>query len=398
MEDFFRRLRNWNMKMNDIPRRLLLIALVLCACFVLVKLFPLCWPFVLALIFAMLMEPLVRLLRRAFVKISIGDRLATILGMILVFGLLGLGVRALAGRLLQELGALARNTPTLLRFISDQVTGWVASLTQQYADVVPQNLVEITTSALSEINKTLVSLAGTVSKTIASGAWTTATSVPSMLLAIVLTIMGTYYMSSDRERIFAFFHRTFPAGMIRKGVLLKRDLFRALFGQIRAQLLVSLLITVVVLLGLLIQQKPYWLLLGLLIGMADALPVLGAGLFLIPWSLIGFVTSDTATGVGMALLYVAVVVTRQIAEPRIVGKSLGLYPLATMMAMFAGYQFTGNVLGLLLGPVLLNLLKVVLQADRGVEAPPVVPKLNTTFKRKAKMDAPKDSPKAAGQK
>jgi len=303
MEDFFRRLRNWNMKMNDIPRRLLLIALVLGACFVLVKLFPLCWPFVLALIFAMLMEPLVRLLRRAFVKISIGNRLATILGMVLVFGLLGLGVRVLAGRLLQELGSLARNTPALLRFISDQVTRWVASLTQQYADVVPQNLVEITTSALSEINKTLISLAGTVSKTIASGAWTTATSVPTMILSIVLTIMGTYYMSSDRERIFAFFHRTFPAGMIRKGVLLKRDLFRALFGQIRAQLLVSLLITVVVLLGLLIQQKPYW-----------------------------------------------------------------------------------------------NLLKVVLHADSGVEAPPPAPKLNITFRRKAKMDAPKSSPKTAGQK
>ena len=398
MEDFFRRLRNWNMKMNDIPRRLLLIALVLGACFVLVKLFPLCWPFVLALIFTMLMEPLVRLFRRAFAKISIGNRLATILGMILVFGLLGLGVRALAGRLLQELGSLARNTPTLLRWLSDQVTGWVASLTQQYADVLPQNLLEITTSALGEINKTLIGLAGTVSKTIASGAWTTATSVPAMLLSIVLTIMGTYYMSSDRERIFAFFHRTFPAGMMRKGALLKRDLFRALFGQIRAQLVVSLLITVVVLLGLLIQQKPYWLLLGLIIGMADALPVLGAGLFLIPWSVIGFVTGDTATGVGMALLYVAVVVTRQIVEPRIVGKSLGLYPLATMMAMFAGYQIAGNVLGLLLGPILLNLLKVVLHADSGAETPPATPKLKITFKRKAQDPAVKEAPKAAGQK
>ncbi len=398
MEDFFRRLRNWNMKMNDIPRRLLLIALVLFACFVLVKLFPLCWPFVLALIFAMLMEPLVRLLRRAFVKISIGNRLATILGMILVFGLLGLGVRALAGRLLQELLSLARNTPTLLRWLSDQVTVWVTSLTQQYADVLPQNLLEMTTSALGEINKTLIGLAGTVSRTIASGAWTTATSVPVMLLSVVLTIMGTYYMSSDRERIFAFFHRTFPAGMIRKGMLLKRDLFRALFGQIRAQLIVSLLITVVVLLGLLLQQKPYWLLLGLLIGLADALPVLGAGLFLIPWAVIGFVTGDTATGVGMALLYVAVVVVRQIAEPRIVGKSLGLYPLATMMAMFAGYQIAGNVLGLLLGPILLNLLKVVLQADSGVETPPVAPKLKLTFKRKAQEQAAKESPKAAGQK
>jgi sporulation integral membrane protein YtvI len=205
---------------------------------------------------------------------------------------------------------------------------------------------------------------------------------------VVLTIMGTYYLSSDRERIFAFFHRTFPAEMVRKSVLLKRDIFKALFGQIRAQLLVSLMITVVVMLGLVLQQEPYWLLIGFLIGLADALPVLGAGLFLIPWSIVGFVMGNTTTGIGMALLYLAVVVVRQIAEPRIVGKNLGLYPLATMMAMFAGLQITGNVLGLLLGPVLLNLLKVVLRADSQAEAAPVSPRLKFTIKRRTKETAP----------
>ncbi len=383
MEDFLKRVKTWNTKLNDIPRRLLLIAIVFIVCFVLVKIFPLVWPFVLALLFAMMMEPLVRIFRKAFGKISIGNRLATLVGMIVVFGLMGWGLRALAGRLLQELAALARNTPALLNWLNNTITNLVASLTQQYADVLPENLLEITTSALSEISKTLIGLAGTISKSLATGAWATATSVPTLLLSVVLTIMGTYYLSSDRERIFAFFTKTFPADMIRKSVVLKRDLFHALFGQIKAQLIVSLLISIVVLLGLLIQQKPYWLLIGLIIGVADALPVLGAGLFLIPWSVLGFVTMDTATGFGMFILYIAVVVTRQIAEPRIVGKSLGLYPLATMIAMYAGYQFTGNVLGLLMGPVLLNLIKVVLQADSNTKAVPAT-SIKLTFKRKIK--------------
>jgi predicted PurR-regulated permease PerM len=137
-----------------------------------------------------------------------------------------------------------------------------------------------------------------------------------------------------------------------------------------------------------LQQEPYWLLIGFLIGLADALPVLGAGLFLIPWSIVGFVMGNTTTGIGMALLYLAVVVVRQIAEPRIVGKSLGLYPLATMMAMFAGLQITGNVLGLLLGPILLNLLKVVLRADSEADVPPAAPRLKLTFKRRVKEAAP----------
>ncbi len=387
MEDLLNRLRNWNGKMNDIPRRLVLIALVLAVCFVVVKLFPLFWPFVVALLFAMMMEPLVRLLRRAFSKMRLGNKLATILGMVVLFGLIGWLLKAVSGRLIREAISLAQATPSLLRSLNIQITVWMTNLSQHYADVLPDNLTGMIESVLKEAENALTPLA----RTIAAGAWTTATSAPKVLLSVVLTIMGTFYLSSDRERIFAYFHRTFPKGVVRKSMLLKRDIFKALFGQVKAQLLVSLLITVVVTCGLLIQHKPYWLLLGLLIGLADALPVLGAGLFLIPWSLVGFAMGDTATGIGMALTYVSVVVARQIAEPRIVGKNLGLYPLATMMAMFAGFQLTGNVLGLLLGPILLNLCKVVLQADRGEELPTVRPRLKLPFRRKGKESAPKDA-------
>ena len=68
-----------------------------------------------------------------------------------------------------------------------------------------------------------------------------------------------------------------------------------------------------------------------------------------------------------ACAYVGVIVIRQIAEPRIVGRQLGLYPLLTMMAMYAGYRLTG-FLGLLLGPVLLQVMKAVLEADAAAQS------------------------------
>lgn len=105
----------------------------------------------------------------------------------------------------------------------------------------------------------------------------------------------------------------------------------------------------------------YGLLIGLGIGVADALPVLGAGLFLIPWSIAAFVVASRS-GRASACLYVGTVVIRQVLEPRIVGHNLGLYPLATMAAMYAGYRLLG-FLGLLAGPVLLNVIVVVLEAD-----------------------------------
>ena len=199
MEDLLNRLRNWNGKMNDIPRRLVLIALVLAVCFVVVKLFPLFWPFVVALLFAMMMEPLVRLLRRAFSKMRLGNKLATILGMVVLFGLIGWLLKAVSGRLIREAISLAQATPSLLRSLNIQITVWMTNLSQHYADVLPDNLTGMIESVLKEAENALTPLA----RTIAAGAWTTATSAPKVLLSVVLTIMGTFYLSSDRERIFA---------------------------------------------------------------------------------------------------------------------------------------------------------------------------------------------------
>ena len=132
--------------------------------------------------------------------------------------------------------------------------------------------------------------------------------------------------------------------------------------QVRSQLMVSLAVTLFLMIALAAFRVRYGLLIGLGIGVADALPVLGAGLFLIPWSIAAFVAGNAGTGVLAACLYVGTVVIRQVLEPRIVGHNLGLYPLATMAAMYAGYRLLG-FLGLLAGPVLLNVIVVVLEAD-----------------------------------
>ena len=170
-------------------------------------------------------------------------------------------------------------------------------------------------------------------------------SLPNALLGVVLTVMGTYYFSADRERIRGFFRRTLPVSWRQRYGFVRKNLLTALFGQVKSQLTVSLIVTAALTLAFVIYGIPYGLAAGVLIGVADALPVIGAGLFLIPWSLLSFIGGSTGMGVFMACAYVGVIVIRQIAEPRIVGRQLGLYPLLTMMAMYAGYRLTGFLVG-----------------------------------------------------
>ncbi|HNW86980.1 MAG TPA: sporulation integral membrane protein YtvI [Candidatus Limiplasma sp.] len=362
MTNLMERLAQWNETMNGLPRKAMLIAVTLLLTWLFILLAPLCWPFILALLFSMALEPLVRFCLARVKRPILPRGLITLLGMVVLFGVLGVALFMIVNRLIHELMALVHSTPVFVNWLSNTVVPTVRNLYQQYSDVLPPTVMSMVNNGLASIGDSAVKLAGTLSGALTSGAVNAAAAIPGLLLSVVLTVMGTYYMTADRERILAFFRRTFPASMQKHSLLLKRNLFRSLFGQVKSQLTVSMIIISFLVLSFVIYGVKYGLLFGFLIGVADALPVIGAGLFLIPWSILELILSHYPMGIFLALVYVGTIVIRQISEPRIVGANLGLYPLATMIAMFAGYQLMG-FLGLLAGPILLNLIKVVLEAD-----------------------------------
>ncbi len=362
-ETIMTKLSNWNKEMNGIPRICLLIAVTLLLACVAFGLFPYCWPFVVGLIFSLLLEPFVRLLSTGLTKLKIKRSIATLLGMLILFGVVAVVMAAAVSRLWQELMTLVRSVPQLITWISSDVMPWIRDIYNQYQDILPPYVMDMVNSAVLTLGQTLMKWAGSLSAMLTSGAFTTALSLVDVILSIVMTIMGTYYLTADRSRIGGFLQRTFPLGVRQHGTLIKTNLIRSLFGQLKSQLTVSLIIITFLVSSFMIFGVRYGLLAALVIGLADALPVVGAGLFLIPWSILSFVLGDVPLGIFMACVYIGTIIIRQVLEPRIVGRNLGLYPLATMIAMYAGYKWLG-ILGLLGGPVLLNLIKVVLEADK----------------------------------
>ena len=78
--------------------------------------------------------------------------------------------------------------------------------------------------------------------------------------------------------------------------------------------------------------------------------VLGTGTVLLPWAAFCFAAGDTKSGVGLLIVYAVITVVRQILEPRIVGKYIGLPPLASLASMYIGLKLIG-FWGLFLFPV-----------------------------------------------
>ena len=78
--------------------------------------------------------------------------------------------------------------------------------------------------------------------------------------------------------------------------------------------------------------------------------MLGSGTVLIPWTLLLLIQGQYGQALGMGLLYLAAVVVRSVLEPRLVGRQLGLDPLVTLAAFYAGYRLWG-ILGMILAPI-----------------------------------------------
>ena len=368
MNTFLEKLSAWNKAYNDVPRRLMLIGITVLGCLIAAKVFPYCWPTVLAFFFASLMEPVARVLRKLFRRFKAARSLATLLCMFVLFGMITAIVIIFANRVITEAISFVAGLPNMAKTAYDTVTVWITDLYNEYSHLLPENFLDIVRNLLNTVYQNVLSVAANLTGKVTWGTVTTvistATSLPYVILTIVLTIMCTFYMSYDRERIANYFKRTFPGNVVKQFGLIKNGVIFAIFGQIRAQLFISFVLMVVVIFGLIIIGKRYALLMGLIIGVADALPVVGAGLVINTWAIIDLILGHYSSALGLFIVYQTSLIVRQTIEPRIVGKQLGLYPLVTMMSMFAGFQMIG-VLGLIAGPVVANICRVVLDADAG---------------------------------
>lgn len=201
--------------MNDVPRRLLIIAAVALACYIAVQLFPFCWPFVLALVFASLMAPVAQaaaqgiqaLQGRPLHRNAIVHAAAVWLITILFF--------TITDKLVRECISLARTLPDLARAFVNQLTVWVTALYEDYAYLLPADFIERVSGMLASMVSNVASWAANITGWIASFTISTVSSLPMIILSVLFTIMATFYFSYDKERIAGFFRSQFPSQVVK---------------------------------------------------------------------------------------------------------------------------------------------------------------------------------------
>ncbi|MBE6561495.1 MAG: AI-2E family transporter [Ruminococcaceae bacterium] len=183
--------------------------------------------------------------------------------------------------------------------------------------------------------------------------------LPRVLLSAAVGVIALFYLFFDaaalREQM-RFFLSDRNVERISGFFIRIRE---ALGGCLRAYALLLFLTFSELLAGFLLMDVENALPAALLTALVDILPVFGVGTVLVPWSILAFLSGNMFRGTGMLILFGVMTVVRQFAEPRIVGGSLGIHPLITLLAVFAGYRLCG-IAGMLAAPILLYALKAAL--------------------------------------
>lgn len=129
-----------------------------------------------------------------------------------------------------------------------------------------------------------------------------------------------------------------------------RRLQKTTVTYLKAQGIIMLLVAAVCALGFWILKSPYFLILGILLGALDALPLIGTGMFLYPAAVVLFIKGNTFAAAGCVLLDVITSLLREFLEPRLLGGKLGISPISVLAAVYIGV-FLFGVWGVILGPL-----------------------------------------------
>ena len=322
-------------------------------------LLPLVIPFFAAYGTAVLLEPSARWIQKKL-SIKTGGKtwkipIEAIGGAELAAVLLALGAGIYFGgcRLIQQAKLLADTLPQLIRQFDMWLTGYCRSA-EEIFHLKSGYVVCLMQDMLRELGSTIKTAAMPylMVNSVSVFQWI----VGGMVILLVL-FLATVLTLGKLEAIRRFEKRS----LFREEFAVIHEKF-GIFGRtyLKVQAVVLLLTVAICMAGLWAIKNPYYILLGIGIGLLDALPLFGTGTVLVPWALVELLAGRGGRAAALIGIYVFCYILRQVLETRMMAKGMGLSALETLISLYAGLELFG-VWGVVLGPAALMMSKALLE-------------------------------------
>lgn len=326
-----------------------LVAAILLIVYAVPPLLSLFLPFVLGLIVAWLLNPLIRWIQR---KLSISRKIISLVIIILIFCIIGSALFGLVWAVVSEVRSLLENwgsvTEALLGILGN-VNQWLHGLER----FLPKGItldVDNLFSALAgwleglDVSGWLASVAGKAPDLVSS--------VTSFAIAAVVFIMASYFITGDYPRLRFLITDRVPGHAREFCGKVKKIFMEAFGGYIRSQLILTLGVFIILAVGFTVTGQTYGLVLAGVFAVMDFIPIIGSGTVMVPWIVVDVITGEYGHAIGFAVIWGLIAVFRRVAEPKILGDQTGLSPILSLVGIYAGMRLAG-VAGMIAGPLLI---------------------------------------------
>lgn len=324
-------------------------------------LLPIALPFLLAGLLAYIAEPLVRTLHTGLhikrtVASLIGISMALLCAVVLVLCLCALALR--------QLSALSGILPNISSSTVSGLTALKNSLLE-LSNKTPDNIRTVLDNSVENLFSDSTRLVNRVVDGVLSIASGVLTRIPDSALGFGTWILASFMISIKLPVIRTFLRQRIPQVQQQQFLDKFRHFRKNICSWLIAQTKLICITFAVLTCGFLLLRISYAPLWAGLISLIDALPILGSGTVLIPWSLVHLLQGDIPRALGLLGVWGIAALLRTVLEPRLVGKQLGLDPLITLLAMYTGYRLWG-IIGMILSPLLaVTLLQLCFTPAKG---------------------------------
>ncbi len=350
---------------------LLFLAAILGIIFVFFKyLFWIVSPFLLSFFFAVLLQrPLRKIDKKTKGK---GHTFWSILLVILCICIIIIPFVFLLSAVISEIGEFIKylteqlnDLPAFLATLENEILDLLKFLPKSIYNSLSENITETFTNLINGTEKSFGLNLDTIKSGLTtgiSGVYSVVKGIPSAIIGIVIGIIAWIFFTKDYNYVVSFIQKQLPASKKNILVEIKQVFSKTILKMIRAYGLIMLITFIELSLGFSIlslagiMDNSYYILIAVCIAIFDILPVAGSGGILIPWALISLVLGNYKQAIGLIIIYAAITVIRQYIEPKIVGDTLGVHPIITLMGLYFGLKLFG-FMGMFIVPITVMTLK-----------------------------------------
>jgi sporulation integral membrane protein YtvI len=297
--------------------------------FTLKFLLPIFLPFIFAYILAYILRPTVTFLNE---KMGINKKISIVILVVIMVCLLGAGIGFIVNATVAQVKNFCKNYAEYEEKLDD-ITDQTCDSLEKYSGIDSENIREYVDKSIDTV--TAVGTSQNTVQAVMNKSVDTVVTIGELIVFILTMIISLYYMLSAEQ--------------LGKKILINR-VCQVCAAYIKTQLIIMSITTSICFVSFIVIKNKYALLLALVIGFLDALPLIGVGMILVPWGVMCIMMGYYGKAVIILITFAVCYLIRELIEPKLMSSQMGIKPLETIISMYAGYKIFG-IIGVVLGPV-----------------------------------------------